>query len=35
MLKKNDCTKMYGNLLSTMAKVTTDRGDLIRIVIMS
>ena len=27
--------KKYGNLLSTMAKVTIDRGDLIRIVIMS
>ena len=26
---------MYGNLLWTMVKVTTDRGDLIRIVIMS
>ena len=37
--KKNDDKtagmKMYGNLLSTMVKVTTDRGDLIRIVIMS
>ena len=27
MLKKKICTKAYGNLLSTVTKVTTDRGD--------
>ena len=29
MLKKNVGTKMYGNLLSTVTKITRDRGDLI------
>ena len=33
MLKKNNWHEMYGKLSSTMVKVTTDRGDLIRIVL--
>ena len=35
IFKKNVGTKMYGHLLSTTLKVTTDQGNLIRYVIKS